>query len=138
MKARAGWSRVVATLVLGVGLGAGACSDAGPSGPGSWNGMVRSSTAPAGAVILELQGTGIRSIEGRGPTEGFARRIASSASGSETWRVVLVTSTPGPMGFEVVVEDIGGDAPRAVVLSAVDGGDEPLTGLSSFSVEMTR
>lgn len=136
-----GWTRAgLGAGLLWLALGMVACSDGGPSGPGAWTGLVRSSTAPAGAVILELDGVGITEVDGVGPTHAFAHRTAGPdpVDGSETWRVVLVTAAPGSMSFRVPVEDLGAGAPRAVVISAVDGEDEPLTSIASFSVEMSR
>ncbi|HZD05478.1 MAG TPA: hypothetical protein VE173_11180 [Longimicrobiales bacterium] len=98
---------------------------------------MRSSTEPAGAVIVELRGSGIESVEGLGATSAFAA-LVGTGSGSETWRVVLVTPTPGEMDFEVAVEDLGEGEPRGVVMSAVDGQNLPLGGLASFSVEVSR
>ena len=132
------WARSALALVAALLLGTGACSDDGPEGPGAWAGLVRTSTAPPGAVILTLQGPGIRGVEGEGAVEAFAHRVGSADSGSETWRVVLVSPTPGTLGFRVSVDDIGADAPRAVVVSAVDGEDQPLTSVSSFSVQLSR
>lgn len=131
-----GWYR--AALVLALMLTPAACSDEGPRGPGTWEGLVRSSTAPAGAVILEIRGTGIRDVEGVEPARAFTHRTSEVGSDTDMWRVVLVTSTPGAMAFRVAVDDLGDDAPRAVVVAAVDGEDQPLTGISSFSVEMGR
>lgn len=123
-------------LTLGV-LAAGACGD-DPAGPGTWTGTVRSSTAPAGAVVLQVRGEGIRSIEAFGGVEAVAHRTVGTEDGSATWRVVLLTGSPGSMAFRVRVTDLDRGAPRAVVLSAVDGANEPIPSLASFSVEMER
>lgn len=129
--------RLLAVTSFSLLVVAGSCGDSGPRGPGTWTARVRSSTAPAGAVIVELQGSGIESVEGLGATSAYAA-MTGRGTGSETWRVVLVTPSPGEMDFEVAVEDLGEGAPRAVVVSAVDGDNLPLGGLASFSVEMSR
>lgn len=139
VRGTAGWT--LGVLALALTLVSAACRDEGPSGPGSWNGLVRTSTTPPGAVILQIDGVGIQGVEGVDPAQAFARRTAgggASGQGSETWQVVLVTPAPGSIGFRVDVDELARGAPRAVVTSAADGEDQPLTEIASFSVTMSR
>lgn len=128
--------RAVAGVALAVMLAA--CGDSGgPEGPGSFEGTVRSSTAEVGAVVLELTGPGIQGIEGIAGTRAFESASAAGAA-TDAHRVVLVSDTPGSMGFRVRVDDLAAGAPRAILVSAVDGENQRITELVSFSVTLER
>lgn len=121
---------------LSVTLGVAACGDDGPSGPGDWEGLVRSSAVSAGAVIMEVSGTGIEDVVGSGSVQAFGERTSGPGAETEVWRVVLVAEEAGPMAFRIQVEDLADGAPRAVVLAAVDGENVPLSAIASFSVDL--
>lgn len=127
---RARWL-VCAVLVLA------ACAD-DPSGPGTYDARVRSSTVTPGAVVLELTGIGVEGIRGEGGTTVFWNRTSGTEGGSETFRVVLVKEIPGELNFSVDVSDLDNPAPTGVVVSAVHGNNAVAEDLNSFSVELTR
>ena len=79
---------------------------------------------------------GIRSVVGVGNSEAFFAKTGGTTDGNETFRVVLVNETPGELNFRVDVSDLGDVVPRAVVVAAVDGQNQPITTLPSFSVEL--
>ena len=122
---------VCAVLVL-----AGCADD--PSGPGTYEGRVRSSTLTPGAVVLDLTGVGIEGIKGEGGTTAFWNRTSGTEGGSESFRVVLVKEIPGELNFSVDVSNLENPAPTGVVVSAVHGSNVPAGDLNSFSVELIR
>jgi len=122
---------VCAVLVL-----AGCADD--PSGPGTYDARVRSSTLTPGAVVLELTGVGIEGLTGEGGTTASWNRISGTEEGSATFRVVLVKEIPGELNFSVDVSNLENPAPTGVVVSAVHGNNVPAGDLNSFSVELIR
>lgn len=125
--------RGLGAVVVALGMIAlTACGGDGPDGPGVLVGTVTSPTA-AGAVVLELTGSGIQGIDGDGTTRAFER-----STGSETYRVILTNVTAGTLSFEVEVADIGDAPPTTVVLSGVDGANQPLAELGEVVVRYDR
>ena len=116
-------------LALGLVL-LGACE---PSGPGALTGTVQAPVA-TGAVIVELTGTGITGFEG----VGGVRTLPTTADPLTSSHRVIVVSPSGALRFRVLVEDVGGLAPRAVVVSAVDVANLPIESLAGFSLRISR
>jgi len=114
-------------LIL-AGLIAG-CGDSRPEGPGSLGATVETGGAQVGAIVIQLNGTGIGAVTGTGSAEAFAEEASASAK-----RVVLVSATGGAMGMRIEVEDLSLPAPTATVVEAVDTDNEPITDLGGISV----
>jgi hypothetical protein len=95
--------------------------DGGPQGPGAL--LARASLEGAsggpslGAVVLELQGSGIQGFEARGDTRLYASAVPGKV---DVHRVVLVHPSGGDLGFEILVDDVGMDRPRVTVVQAAD------------------
>jgi len=116
-------------LIL-AGLIAG-CGDSRPEGPGSLGATVETGGAQVGAIVIQLNGTGIGAVTGTGSAEAFAEEASASAK-----RVVLVSATGGAMGMRIEVEDLSLPAPTATVVEAVDTDNEPITDLGGISVRV--
>ena len=93
-------------------LGVGAC-DSGPSGPGTLEGRVRAEAL--GAVLLEVEGTGIRGFAGRGSTQIYSAQVPGRGG---VHRVIVVDPVGGDIGFEIEVDDVRMDGPIMTVVKA--------------------
>lgn len=116
------------TLVVGMLTAVAAC-DSGPSGPGTVQAVIESSTLTAGAVVVEIRGVGVNGITASPPLQVF------SAPGSTpgTFRVVLVN--PGdaaPLTLGITVDDLAADPPTATVLEATALTNLPILDPSSL------
>jgi hypothetical protein len=90
----------------------GAC-DSGPEGPGTLS--ARAEGAALGAVVLEVEGSGIRGFSGRGSTRVYSGAVPGRGG---LHRVVLVDAAGGSLGFAIDVDDVGMDGPFVRVVSA--------------------
>ncbi len=108
--------------------------DSGPSGPGELTGSVQTPGPPLGGAVLEVAGKGITGFSGAGGTQVLWAATATA----DTYRVVLVSQTPGPLQFRVAVEDRGGRKPDATVVSLVSGENLPLPPTDGYRVSFTR
>jgi hypothetical protein len=105
-------SRHLRALLLVGALAIGAC-DSGPEGPGTLS--VRAEGTDLGAVVLEVEGSGVRGFAGLGST----RLYAGTVPGREgVHRVVLVDEAGGSLRFEMQVDDVGMDGPFVRVVTA--------------------
>jgi len=120
-------------MILTVAILASAC-DPGPSGPGDLEGTLRVVGAPLGGAVLEVVGKGITGFSGAGSTQAFY----AATQEEFTYRVVLLTSSPGDLQFTVSVEDKGGKKPSASVVSLVSGGNLPIPATADYSVTFTK
>lgn len=116
-------------LVAFLVLAAAACE---PSGPGSLTASVEGPVA-AGAVVVELQGSGITGIEGAGGTRAF-----SAAAQNGRHRIVVVGPEAGRLRFRVQVRDLASEPPTGRVVEAVDGQNRPIPSLTAFTVRVAR
>lgn len=107
----AGGRRLAVALMLTLVALAGC--DFGPSGPGVLTG--RASADALGAVVLEMQGSGIRGFSGRGSTQVYSAPVAGR---SGVHRVILIAPDGGDLGFDVEVEDVGMEGPAVTVVQA--------------------
>lgn len=122
-------------LVLGLSaaLLVTACGDDGPSGPGSLQATVESSSIPVGAVVLSVEGVGVTGFSPRGTTRVFSSRL-----GATSYRVVVVGGTPGSVPFLINVEDVGATLPAVTVLEAVSGDDQAIADVGGIRVSVSR
>ena len=88
--------------------------DWGPKGPGVINGSIVSPVS-LGAVVLEVEGVGIRGFVGNGDTQAYGS-VVSSIEGRH--RVVLVSGSGALIQFGIEVVDLGAETPIATVLLA--------------------
>jgi hypothetical protein len=114
------WALVLALTTL-------AGCDWGPKGPGVINGSIVSPN-DLGAVVLEVEGVGIRGFVGYGGTQAYGA-LVSSVEGRH--RVVLVSRSGSSIQFGIEVEGLGAETPISTVLLAagVDNLPELLTGV---------
>jgi hypothetical protein len=110
-------------------LGTAAC-DSGPSGPGNLTGWIRSAGPELGGVALEVVGPGIDGFSGTGGTQVFWAPRGTA----DTYRVVVVGSSPGDLQFNVSVQDVGGSKPVATLIHVVDGDNLPRPATGQFRV----
>lgn len=107
--------------------------ESGPSGPGSWDAAVENVTMSFGAAVIEVQGAGIAGFDAAGTTRVFWSETAQP----DNYRVVLISpegSTSIP--FRVRVTDLAGPVPGGTVLEAADLLNNPVAGLTDFSVRV--
>ncbi len=125
---------VVGLMVAGAILFGPTGCDSGPSGPGELSGTLDIPGTPLGGVALEVTGPGIESFSGAGGT-----RVLWAATGQpDTYRVVTLNQTGGPVRFQVSVQDVGADKPRALIVSLVDANNGALTLTDEYTVSFTR
>ena len=120
-------------MMLTVVVFASAC-DSGPSGPGDLTGTVQTVGAPLGGAVLEVVGKGITGFSGAGSTQLFY----AATQEENTFRVVLISSSPGDLQFTVSVEDKGGKKPSASVVKLVSGGNLPIPATADYTVAFTK
>ena len=124
-------SRLGLAGALVLALAESACE---PSGPGTLTATVHV-PAPTGAVVIEFAGPAITAFEG----VGGARTFADPVTAADTLqRVVVVSPTGTTLQFRVSVEDVRADAPRGVVVDAVDLANRKVTALAGYSVRVSR
>ncbi len=111
------WSTIVVALVL---TSVSAC-DSGPDGPGAITG--RLSAEALGAVVLEVQGKGIRGYEGLGASRVYSAPVAGR---TDRDRVVIVDPTGGEIQFRIVVDDLGMNGPFVAVITAAGTDNLPM------------
>lgn len=121
----------VRAFVLALLVAVAAC-DSGPSGPGTLT--VVATGASLGGVVLEVEGTGIRSFEGRGSTRVYSAPVEGRAG---VHRVILVGPEPGDLPFEMQVDDVGMEGPVITVLQAARGDNFAIPA-SRVSVRVER
>ena len=109
----------------------GACE---PSGPGPLTAIV-TTPGPTGALVVEVVGTGITGFDGVGDVRTLE---APLAAGDSTRRVVVVSPSGAGLRFSVMVEDVSAPFPRAVVISAVDASNQPISSLTGYSIGISR
>ena len=108
--------------------------DSGPSGPGELTGILETPGPVLGGAVLEVVGKGVTGFSGSGGTHVF-----SASTGTEnTYRVVLLAQTPGPLQFRVSVQDTGAKKPSVSVVSVVTGGNISLPPTADYTVRFTR
>ena len=95
--------------------------DWGPKGPGVINGTIIS-PSNLGAVVLEVEGTGIRGFVGNGDTQAYGS-VVSSIGGRH--RVVLVSRSGSSIQFGIEVEDVRSEPPIATVVYAAGADNLP-------------
>jgi len=120
-------------LMLFVVILASAC-DSGPSGPGVLTGTLRTAGAPLGGAVLEVVGKGVTGFSGAGSTEAFY----AARDTENTYRVVLISSSPGDLQFTVSVEDKGARKPIASVVNLVSGDNLPIPATADYTVAFTK
>ena len=120
-------------MMLSVVVLASAC-DSGPSGPGALTGTVRTAGAPLGGAVLEVVGKGITGFTGAGSTQLFY----AATQEEFTFRVVLISSSPGDLQFSVSVEDKGAKKPSASVVKLVSGENLPIPATADYTVAFTK
>ena len=118
-------------LALGLLALVAACSDGGPKGPGTYTAMVEVVGPPAGAVILDVTGTGINGFEGTGDTQIFST-VRDQVGGVH--RVIAVSAT-GALGFRIRVAQVELGLPTVVVVDAA-GTDNRPRGPAGLSVRL--
>jgi hypothetical protein len=123
-------SIVVRGVLLGL-LGLAAACDRS-DGPGYLAGALEG-PVPLGAAVVDVRGVGILGFEPSGST-----RVFSAVTPAGVHRVVLVGETPGALRFRVKVEDPSATPPAAVLVSAADGENQPITSVVAFTVRITR
>lgn len=107
---------LAAVGVLVAGLLATAGCDAGPEGPGTLG--VVASGPELGAVVLEVEGPGIRGFAARGSARVYSAPVEGRA---DAHRVIVIDPEPGELSFAVEVDDVGMEGPVVTVVSAADG-----------------
>ena len=117
---------LVAILALGC--------DSGPSGPGELTGTLRTPGAPLGGAVLEVVGKGVTGFSGAGSTQAFY----SETETENTFRVVLISSSPGDLQFTVSVQDKGAKKPSASVVNLVTGDNIPIPATADYEVTFTK
>jgi hypothetical protein len=126
--------RVVVATVLLAALSPLAACDSGPSGPGDLTAVVTAPSGGVGAVILQVQGQGIKGFVGAGATE-----VLSNPTGGEgTFRVVAVNEGTGTLQFRVQVEDLGAELPTAGVISAAGTDNQMVVSVTGYQVRFER
>ena len=123
-------------LAAGLAVFLMGCSDS-PSGPGVVDVRI-DADVPLGAVVLEVVGAGIVSVEGD-PGGWTAAALPDIPAGeSATFRVVAVADLPGALDLQLAVEDMGRRLPLVTVVEASDASDLPLQNLESVAVTVRR
>ena len=102
--------RLATALLAAVSLSG---CDAGPEGPGSLE--ARATGEALGAVVLEVEGPGIRGFTGRGETRVYSAPVPGRP---DVHRVVLLDPVGGTLGFAIDVDDVGMHGPFFRVVSA--------------------
>lgn len=128
MPRRRSMGRPADRVLLVVALLATAGCDSGPSGPGTLIATV--DAEGLGGALLEVSGRGITGFDGLDDTRVYDAELANARN---TYRVLLIDPTGGPIRFEIHVEDVGMDDPVISVVSAagVDNGTRQAAGITT-------
>lgn len=121
--------RFAAALILGATLVG--CGDSRPEGPGPVEAVVESGGTPIGALVIQLNGTGLGAVSGTGSARAFAEETPAASK-----RVVIVSASGASLGLTIQVEDLSLPLPTATVVEAVDTENQPITDLSGISVRV--
>lgn len=113
------WDKRTFVALLAAGLVA-AC-DIGPDGPGTVEGTLVGPADLAGAV-LDVVWTGVQGFEGRGDTRVYWAPVTGE---DDRYRVILVRSAGGRVGFGIRVDDVYLEGPVVTVVEAVGSDDLP-------------
>ena len=124
--------RVRLVTVVGVALALSAC-DWGPRGHGQLSGIVTSGAIPVGAIVLEISGPGVQGFSDSGQT-----RVFFAEPETDMYQVVLVTSNPDQIRFQVAVDDVRSPPLTVVVVEAVDDNNAAITDLTGIAVDLNR
>lgn len=127
----AGHRRFGVGVAMAAVMAIAAC-DSGPSGPGAIVG--RASADALGAVVLEVQGRGIRDFSGRGSTQVYWAPVPDRAN---VHRVILIAAEGGELVFEITVDDRAMDDPVVAVLEAARTDNSTMLA-SEVSVRVER
>lgn len=119
--------------VLMVAVAVWGC-DSGPSGPGQLTASLDPTGQPLGGAVLEVVGKG---IEGFGES-GSTRVFSAPTSQANTYRVVLVSGSPGTLEFKVSVQDVAAKRPTAAVINVVNGENLALPATSDYKVRFSK
>ena len=105
----------------------------GPKGPGVINGTIIS-PFNLGAVVLEVESTGVRGFVGNGDTQAYGS-VVPGVGGRH--RVVLVSRSGSSIQFGIEVEDLRAETPIAIVVFAAGADNIPKL-LAGTLVELER
>ena len=108
------WAALLALIAL-------AGCEFGPKGPGVINGTIIS-PFDLGAVVLEVEGTGVRGFVGNGDTQAYGS-VVPGVGGRH--RVVLVSRSGSSIQFGIEVEDLRAETPIAIVVFAAGADNIP-------------
>ena len=108
------WAALLALIAL-------AGCEFGPKGPGVINGTIIS-PFNLGAVVLEVEGTGVRGFVGNGDTQAYGS-VVPGVGGRH--RVVLVRRSGSSIQFGIEVEDLRAETPIAIVVFAAGADNIP-------------
>ena len=108
------WTALLALIAL-------AGCEFGPKGPGVINGTLIS-PFNLGAVVLEVEGTGVRGFVGNGDTQAYGS-VVPGVGGRH--RVVLVSRSGSSIQFGIEVEDLRAETPIAIVVFAAGADNIP-------------
>lgn len=108
------WAALLALIAL-------AGCEFGPKGPGVINGTIIS-PFNLGAVVLEVEGTGVRGFLGNGDTQAYGS-VVPGVGGRH--RVVLVSRSGSSIQFGIEVEDLRAETPIAIVVFAAGADNIP-------------
>jgi hypothetical protein len=121
------------TLFLLVLLPLVACDD-GAGGPGPLTGTISTPGPVLGGAVLEVFGKGITGFSGAGTTEAFF----APTDVEFTYRVVILSTSPGELQFQVSVEDTKAKKPTATVVTLTSGENLPLPATADYTVTFSR
>jgi hypothetical protein len=125
-------SRLFVSALVAAALALTACGDS-PEGPADLPAVVDGGGLAIGAIVIQIQGTGVGAVGGVGSTRAFAEEASVSSK-----RAVLVTDVSGPLRFTVHVEDQSLPLPTATVIEAIDLNNEPITNVVGIEVRIER
>lgn len=108
------WAALLALIAL-------AGCEFGPKGPGVINGTIIS-PFNLGAVVIEVEGTGVRGFVGNGDTQAYGS-VVPGVGGRH--RVVLVSRSGSSIQFGIEVEDLRAETPIAIVVFAAGADNIP-------------
>ena len=108
------WAALLALIAL-------AGCEFGPKGPGVINGTIIS-PFNLGAVVLEVESTGVRGFVGNGDTQAYGS-VVPGVGGRH--RVVLVSRSGSSIQFGIEVEDLRAETPIAIVVFAAGADNIP-------------
>lgn len=125
---RRGGLALIVTCLLAL---ASACSD-DPSGPGTFDVVVKASV-PIGAAVVELTGAPVDGVDE--PARGWA---SLSQVGPDRYRLMIIAETPGELVASIRVPDVSGPVPTASVVDVTDQVDSRLVIGGPATVQVRR